>query len=60
MSSNNRRSNAKKKALMEIRPKPTDLKEEYDTFFPIYSDEEGKRFSSLSKRNTCMPEYFDD
>ena len=45
---------------MEIRPKPMDLKEEYDAFFPIYLDKEGKRFSSLSKRNTCMPEYFDD
>ena len=45
---------------MEIRPKPMDLKEEYDAFFPIYSDEEGKRFSSLCKRNICMPKYFDD
>ena len=45
---------------MEIRPKPTDLKEEYDAFFPIFSDEEGKRFSYLSKRNVCMPKYFDD
>ena len=45
---------------MEIRPQPIDLKEEYDAFFPIYSDEEGKRFSSFSKRNICMPKYFDD
>ena len=45
---------------MKIKPKPIDLKEEYDAFFPIYSDEEGKRFSSLSKRNICMPKYFDD
>ena len=37
-----------------------DLKEEYDAFFPIYSDEEGKRFSSLCKKNICMPKYFDD
>ena len=45
---------------MEIRPKPMDLKEEYDAFFPIYSEEEGKMFSSLYKRNICMPKYFDD
>ena len=45
---------------MEIRPKPMDLKEEYDVFFPIYLDEGGKRFSSLCKRNICMPKYFDD
>ena len=35
---------------MEIRPKPIDIKEEYDAFFPIYSDEEGKKFSSLCKK----------
>ena len=45
---------------MEIRPKPIDLKEEHDAFFLIYSDKEGKRFFSLSKRNICMPKYFDD
>ena len=45
---------------MEIRPKPMDLKEKYDTFFPIFSNEEGKRLYSLSKRNICMPKYFDD
>ena len=45
---------------MEIRPKPIDIKEEYDAFFPIYSDEEGKKFSSLCKRNVCMPKYFDE
>ena len=45
---------------MEIRPKPIDIKEEYDAFFPIYSDEEGKKFSSLCKRNICMPKYFDE
>ena len=45
---------------MEIRAKPMDLKEKYDAFFPIYSNEEGKRFSSLCKRNICMPKYFDD
>ena len=45
---------------MEIRPNPTDLKEEYDAFFPTFSNEEGKRFSSLSKRNICTPKYFDD
>ena len=60
MSSNIRRSNAKGKTTMEIRLKPADIKEEYDAFFPIYSDEKGKRFSSLSKRNICMPKYFDD
>ena len=60
MSSNSRRFNAKGKTPMEIRPKPMDLKEEYDTFFPIYSNEEGKRFSSLCKRNICITKYFDD
>ena len=45
---------------MKIRPKPMDLKEEYDAFLLIYSDEEGKRFSSFSKRNICIPKYFDD
>ena len=45
---------------MGIRPKPMDLKDKYDAFFPILSDEEGKRFYSLSKRNICMPKYFDD
>ena len=60
MSNNSRRFNAKGKIPMEIRPKPMNLKEEYDVFFPIYSDEEGKRFSSLCKRNICMPKYFDD
>ena len=44
---------------MEIRLKPMDIKDKYDAFFPIFSDEEGKRFSSLSKRNICMPKYFD-
>ena len=29
-------------------------------FFPINLDEEGKRFSSLCKRNICIPKYFDD
>ena len=60
MSSNSQRFNAKGKTPIEIRPKPMDLKEEYDAFFPICSDEEGKRFSSLSKRNICMPKYFND
>ena len=45
---------------MEIRPKPIDLKEEYDAFFPIYSDEEGKKFYSLLKRNLSMPKQFDN
>ena len=45
---------------MEIRPKPMDLKDKYDALFPILSVEEGKRFCSLSKRNICMPKYFDD
>ena len=45
---------------MELKPKPIGIKEEYDAFFPIYSDEEGKKFSSLYKRNICMPKYFDD
>ena len=39
MSNNSRRSNKKGKTPMEIRPNPVDLKEEYDAFFPIYSDE---------------------
>ena len=60
MYSNSQGLNGKVKTPMEIRPKPMDLKEEYDAFFPIYSDEEGKRFSSLCKRNICMPKYFDD
>ena len=60
MSNNSRRSNKKGKTPMEIRPKPIDLKEEYDAFFPIYSDEEGKKFCSLLKRNLSMPKHFDD
>ena len=60
MSNNSRRSNKKVKTPMEIRPKPIHLKEEYDAFFPIYSDEEGKRFCSLLKRNLSMPKHFDD
>ena len=60
MSNNSQRSNKKGKTPMEIRPKPIDLKEEYDAFFPIYSDEEGKKFCSLLKRNLSMPKHFDD
>ena len=60
MSNNSRRSNKKVKTPMEIRPKPTDVKEEYDAFFPIYSDEECKKFCSLLKRNLSMPKHFDD
>ena len=60
MSSNSQRFNGKGKTPIEIRPKPMDLKEEYDAFFPIYLDEESKRFSSFCKRNVCMPKYFDD
>ena len=45
---------------MKIRPKLMYLKYEYDAFFPIFLDEEGKRFCSLSKRNIYMPKYFDD
>ena len=45
---------------MEIRLKPINLKEKYDAFFPIYSDEEGKKFCSLLKRNLSMPKHFDD
>ena len=60
MSSNSQRSNAKGKAPIEIRSKPTDLKDKYDAFFSILSDEKGKRFCSLSKRNICMPKYFDN
>ena len=60
MSSNSRSSNVKEKAPIEIKPKPTDLKDKYDAFFPIFSNEEGKRFCSLSKRNICMPKNFDD
>ena len=60
MSSNSWRSNAKGNTVIEIRPKPTDLKDECDAFFPIFSDEEGKRFCSLSKRNICIPKYFND
>ena len=55
MSSNSRRSNAKGKAPID----PTNLKDKYNAFFPIFSNEEGKRFYSLSKRNICMPKYFD-
>ena len=60
MSSNSRRFDKKGKTPMEIKPKPIDLKEKYDPFFPIYSDEEGKKFSSLIKRNLYMPKHFDD
>ena len=60
MSSNSRMSNKKGKTQIEIRPKPIDLKEEYGAFFPIYSDEKGKKFYSLVKRNLCMPKHFDD
>ena len=60
VSSNSKRFNKKVKTPMEIRPKPMDLMEDYDAFFPIYSEEEGKRFSSLCKRSICIPMYFDD
>ena len=60
MYSNIQRSNEKRKTPIKIRPKPTDLKEEYDAFFPIYSDEEGKKFCSLLKRNLSMPKHFGD
>ena len=45
---------------MEKKPKPMDLKDKYNAFFRIFSDEERKRLYSLSKRNICMPKYFDD
>ena len=60
MSNNSRRSNKRVKTPMEIRPKPIDLKEEYDACFPIYSDEKGKKFCSLLKRNLSIPKHFDD
>ena len=50
MSSNSRRSNAKGKTPMEKKPKPMGLKDKYNAFFPIFLDEEGKRFYSLSKK----------
>ena len=37
-----------------------DISKDYDAFFPIYSEEEGKRFCSLVKRKFSLPKYFDD
>ena len=40
--------------------KQSDISDDYDAFFPIYSEDEGKQFCSLVKRKISMPKYFDD
>ena len=46
--------------LSDGKGKSMDIRTNYDTFFAIYSEEEGKRFCSLVKRNLSKPKYFDD
>ena len=53
-------SQAKGKKPINSRGKQCDIRDDYDAFFPIYSEDEGKRFCSLVKRKFSMPKYFDD
>ena len=46
--------------LSNGKGKSKDIRVDYDTFFVIYSEEEGKRLCSLVKRNFNKPKYFDD
>ena len=59
-SMHNQNPNDKGKTPRERKAKPHDIKSKYDAFFPIYSEEEGKKFCSLTKRKLYMPKYFDD
>ena len=46
--------------LSDGKGKPKDMSNEYEAFFAIHSEEEGKKFCSLVKRNFSKPKYFDD
>ena len=46
--------------LSDSKGKSKDIRTDYDAFFAIYSEEVGKRFCSLVKRNFSKPKYFDD
>ena len=46
--------------LSDGKGKSKDIRVDYNAFFAIYSEEEGKRFYSLVKRNFSKPKYFDD
>ena len=60
MSNTSQGPHSKGKAPLEKKAKPIDLKDKYDTFFPIFSDEECKRVCSLNKKIMFMLKYFND
>ena len=54
------RTQSQDKKLSDGRTKTRDMKDDYDAFFAIYSEEEGKKFCSLIKRSFSKPKYFDN
>ena len=49
-----------RRRLSDGKGKSKDIRVDYNAFIAIYSEEEGKRFYSLVKRNFSKPKYFDD
>ena len=56
----NHSPSAREKKLNCNNGKLCDIRANYEVFFPIYSEEKGKRLCSLVKRKFSMPKYFEE